>query len=302
MIKFILIYIFLIFANNSYSSNVLNITFLGTGSPRPDINKLGPSVLIKNKNEEIILDIGRGTTLRLNQIGNDFSKIKDIYISHFHFDHIVGLPDFWLTSNLWQKKEDTNVYGPKGIKSFCNSIRNAFKEDIKYRYNKNIKSNINCFNFSKINNDSLKKIKVLPFENSHGHIDNSYGFKIIFKDKKIVYSGDTTYSDNLINNYIGSDILIHEIIATTSKIYQNNKKLRKVFSTHTSINQIIKILNKAKPKLTILNHALLFGVSEDFVLSEIGKKYKGKVIFSKDLMSIDLGEELNIFNIGNIKK
>ena len=54
--------------------------------------------------------------------------------------------------------------------------------------------------------------------------------------------------------------------------------------------------------MTILNHALLFGVSEDFVLSEIGKKYKGKVIFSKDLMSIDLGEELNIFNIGNIKK
>ena len=108
MIKYILI-IALTFVNNVYASDIINITFLGTGTPRPDINKLGPSILLKYKEHEILFDAGRGITLRLDQINNNYSKIHDIYISHMHFDHIVGLADFWLTSNLWQKKKDTNV-------------------------------------------------------------------------------------------------------------------------------------------------------------------------------------------------
>ena len=95
------------------------------------------------------------------------------------------------------------------------------------------------------------------------------------------------------------DILIHEVIATSKKMRDNNKKLRSVISTHTTISQLSKILNESNPKLTILNHALLFGVSEKFVLNEIKKSYDGKVIFSKDMMSVDLGDEINVFNIGN---
>ena len=87
-------------------------------------------------------------------------------------------------------------------------------------------------------------------------------------------------------------------MSVSKKIYDKNKRLRSVASTHTNINQLIKILNIAKPKLTILNHALLFGVKEKFVLSEIKKGYDGNVIFANDLMSIDLGNEINIFNIG----
>ena len=103
--------------------------------------------------------------------------------------------------------------------------------------------------------------------------------------------------DKLINSK-NADILIHEIMSVSKKIYDKNKRLRRVASTHTNINQLIKILNIAKPKLTILNHALLFGVKEKFVLSEIKKGYDGNVIFANDLMSIDLGNEINIFNIG----
>ena len=50
--------------------------------------------------------------------------------------------------------------------------------------------------------------------------------------------------------------------------------------------------------MTIINHALLFGVSEKDVLGKIKKDYKGDVIFSYDLMSVDIGKEINIFNLG----
>ena len=60
---------------------------------------------------------------------------------------------------------------------------------------------------------------------------------------------------------------------------------------------IKKILNITNPKLTILNHALLFGISESKVLNKIKKEYNGDIIFAKDLMSVDLGNEISIFNI-----
>ena len=83
-----------------------------------------------------------------------------------------------------------------------------------------------------------------------------------------------------------------------SKTFNTNKKLRKVVNSHTNVSQLIQILNICKPKLTILNHALLFGVNEQSVLTRIAKEYNGKVISAKDFMSVDLGEEINIFNTG----
>ena len=295
MIKILIFTI--IFCSNGFASDLVNFTFLGTGTPRPDINKLGPSILVTYKNEEILLDIGRGTTLRLAQVGNNFTNINNIYISHMHFDHLVGLPDFWLTSNLWQKKTNTNIYGPKGIREFCNNIMKSYKEDLDYRYSKKELSQINCRNFENDNLLSEKFIKVQSFKNSHGHIEKSYGLTITVNEKTIVYSGDTSYSDNVINSCKQCDILIHEVISVSNILYKSNKKLRDVVDTHTSVKQLVKVLNSTNPKLTILNHALLFDITEEQVLREIQEDYSGDVVFAYDLLSVDVGKEINICNL-----
>ena len=49
--------------------------------------------------------------------------------------------------------------------------------------------------------------------------------------------------------------------------------------------------------MTILTHALLFGINENDVLKVIEENYNGDVIFAKDLMSVDIGKEINIFNL-----
>ena len=170
--------------------------------------------------------------------------------------------------------------------------------DLKYRYKNKKYSKLICSSFkNKKSTYDDEKISIHSFTNDHGHIDNSYGFKIKFKGKNIVYSGDTTISENVINNAKDADILIHEIFASSKKIIKNNKKLREVASTHTTIDQMISVLKQTNPKLTILTHALLFGVNENDVLKVIKENYNGNVIFAKDLMSIDIGKEINIFNL-----
>ncbi len=109
-------------------------------------------------------------------------------------------------------------------------------------------SELNCINHSgfKIYDDTLS---ITPFKNDHGHVKNSYGFKIKFGNKKIVYSGDTTYSKNVVENSKNADILIHEIMSVSKKIYDKNKRLRSVASTHTKVSILRHVVSFAEELL-----------------------------------------------------
>ena len=112
MKKIKLLLLSLILFSTSLCAEIINVTILGSGNPRPHVNKYGPSILVKTNEYNLIFDVGRATLIRLKQVGLNVSDIDKIFISHMHFDHIVGLPDVWLTAKLWQK-ESLNVYGPK---------------------------------------------------------------------------------------------------------------------------------------------------------------------------------------------
>ncbi len=80
-------------------ATVLRVTLLGTGNPRPSIDRFGPSSLIEAGKLRLLVDAGRGVSIRLFQIGGSelLSGIDAVLLTHLHSDHVVGLPDFWLT-------------------------------------------------------------------------------------------------------------------------------------------------------------------------------------------------------------
>lgn len=292
MKKIKLLLISLILFSTSLCAEIINVTILGSGNPRPHVNKYGPSILVKTNEYNLIFDVGRATLIRLKQVGLNVSDIDKIFISHMHFDHIVGLPDVWLTAKLWQK-ESLNVYGPKGLKKFCSDMIELYKIDARYRNKGNLSLKCN----EDLHNVELKEdLIVKRFSVNHGHVRNAYGYEIIHKGKKIVYSGDTTISDNLIERAKGADVLIHEIIYAPDDFIKKNKRFQKVYKSHTNVEQIIKILNITKPKLAVITHDLIFFESPKNILKMIKDKYNGEIIFAEDLTSFDIGNTINKFN------
>lgn len=292
MKKIKLLLLSLILFSTSLCAEIINVTILGSGNPRPHVNKYGPSILVKTNEYNLIFDVGRATLIRLKQVGLNVSDIDKIFISHMHFDHIVGLPDIWLTAKLWQK-ESLNVYGPKGLKKFCSDMIELYKIDASFRNKGNLSLKCN----EDFHNVELKEdLIVKRFSVNHGHVRNAYGYEIIYKGKKIVYSGDTTISDNLIERAKGADVLIHEIIYAPDDFIEKNKRFQKVYKSHTNVEQIIKILNITKPKLAIITHELIFFESPKNILKMIKDKYNGEIIFAEDLTSFDIGNTINKFN------
>ena len=81
-------------------SGDFKVTLLGTGVPNPRPERFSQSTLVEAGSQKLVFDLGRGVTIRLWQLKVPMGRIDAHFITHFHSDHLVGLPDLWLTGWL----------------------------------------------------------------------------------------------------------------------------------------------------------------------------------------------------------
>lgn len=278
----------------------MEVTLLGTGTPRPSIERFGPATVVEANGRFIIFDSGRGTTIRLQQAGIPLSKIEHVFLTHLHSDHISGLSDLWLTSWIWQRPNKLKLTGPKGTQALAEHLTMAHQADMRYRATN---TNLNEAIFDIDGHDIAVEgvvydqdgIKITAFLVDHHPVKPAYGYRIDSGEQSIVISGDTTYSKNLIKFSKNTDLLIHEIAATNADILASNPRLEKVMSYHTTPNQAAKILQATQPKSAVLTHVLLFGVDEQTVLESVRLHFNGDVRIGQDLMKIGVGETVTYY-------
>src|SRR5260370_34974316 len=75
----------------------MKVTVLGKGTPTPRLGSFSASTLVEAGPERLIFDLGRGSTIRLFQKKIPLGSITAHFITHLHSDHVVGLPDIWLS-------------------------------------------------------------------------------------------------------------------------------------------------------------------------------------------------------------
>jgi len=93
----------------------LYIYFLGTGGSWPSSDRNVSAVAIKRGGEVILFDCGEGTQRQIQKSPLSYMQITNIFITHFHGDHFLGLPGLLQTLQLNDRKEELHVYGPKGM-------------------------------------------------------------------------------------------------------------------------------------------------------------------------------------------
>src|ERR1700729_3504460 len=92
----------------------LEVTFLGTGASVPSARRSTASVLIAREGERLLFDCGEGTQRQM-QRSLGLAQVDEIYLTHFHADHILGLPGLLKTYDLTDRQEPLTIYGPQGL-------------------------------------------------------------------------------------------------------------------------------------------------------------------------------------------
>ena len=270
------------------------LILLGTGTPFADPTKSGPSLAIVVNNTSYIVDCGPGVVRRAAEASKlgfpslEAAQLKTLFITHLHSDHTIGLADIILTPAVLDRNAPISIYGPVGSKKMTDDLMSAYKEDIAIRINGLEKGDAIAYQVytNEIKEGQIYKdsnLTVTAFNVQHGQWDNAFGFVFQTKDKKIVISGDCTYSENLIKYAKDCDILVHEVYSDAG-LKKRTQRWQDYHSTfHTSTYQLADIANQVKPKLLILNHQLTFGTSLQSLLDELKLKYAGPVVNGADL-------------------
>src|SRR3954468_24682506 len=100
----------------------LDVVFIGTAGSAPTARRGLPSTLVRRGGDRLLFDCGEGTQRQLlRSIG--LVELEDVFITHFHADHWLGLPGMLKTFSFRGGARRLTVYGPPGLKALFNALR-----------------------------------------------------------------------------------------------------------------------------------------------------------------------------------
>jgi ribonuclease Z len=286
----------------------IRVTLLGTGTPAVRAHRQGASILVEAGDEILLFDAGRGTTMRLQQAGVDFSQVDKLFLTHLHADHITGLPDLWLTRWVLGRHQarPIRIWGPEGTESLMVNLTAAFEFDISIRTNffPALPESGIAANVTEITEGVVYRgngVIVTAFDVNHQPIKPAFGFRIDYGGRSVVISGDTMYSENLIQYAQGVDLLIHEV-AYANIEQRQNPFWEKVVAMHTSPVNAARVFAKVQPKLAVFTHVITADPKTDEeIVAKTAETYAGAVVLGEDLMVINVGREVKVIERAKIR-
>jgi ribonuclease BN (tRNA processing enzyme) len=268
------------------------VVFLGTGTPRPDPNRQGPSLAIVANGKAYIVDAGTGivrqaATAYRNGIKALWASQLDIaFLTHLHSDHTLGLPDLILTPWVMGRKVPLQLYGPSGTQAMAENIEKAYAEDIQVRINGlehlgDAGHQVTAHDIQPGVAFQDANVKVSAFAVTHGSWKEALGYRFDADGKSIVISGDTRPAESVTEACNGCDMLVHEVYSGTP----GGPDDAAYFSSfHTSATQVGDIAARAKAKMLVVWHWVpLRDSDESEMVDEIHQKFHGAVIVANDL-------------------
>ena len=263
---------------------MIKLTFLGTSASIPSAERNHTAILLTYYGENILVDCGEGTQRQFRKARLNPCKITRILITHWHADHILGIPGLLKTLALSGYNKTLFIYGPKGTKILMKTLLKlfAFKgeynikvEEVNEKFfetkdfylkTKKMTHRVPCNAYAfvkkgqiRIDKKKLKKTKLpsgpLLQKLKHGknisHKGKKYLAKdLIFKeqDKKISFVLDTSINRQVASFVKNSDLLICEAN------FSSEEKVKAKEYKHLTSKQAAEIAKKSKSKKLLLTH------------------------------------------------
>ncbi len=233
-------------------------------------NRANISILIDT---DLLLDAGEGTTQRLLQMNYDLNKIERIFITHFHQDHVSGLPGLIWT--MWQNERTLplEIIGPEGIQDLTISLLKLMKTPL-HALTFDLK-------FTEVIGGSMIDEDISAIESDHQIRSMAYRIR---RKACVCYSGDTRPNERIENLSGGCDVLIHE-----ASFPNEMEEIAHKYG-HSTPGDAGKLAKKAavKEALVLIHWPEKYFEEKASLIAQARAFFDGKIIVPSDLETIIL--------------
>ena len=102
---------------------MLDVCLLGTGGMMPLPYRWLTSLMLRCEGSSLLIDCGEGTQIAIKEKGWSFKPIDVICLTHYHADHVSGLPGLLLAMGNAERTEPLTIIGPRGVDRVVNALR-----------------------------------------------------------------------------------------------------------------------------------------------------------------------------------
>ena len=298
---------------------MLDVCLLGTGGMMPLPYRWLTALMTRFNGSQLLIDCGEGTQIALKEKGWSFKPIDVICFTHYHGDHISGLPGLLLTMGNADRHEPLTLIGPKGLERVVNSLRVIAPElpfEIKfikitepeqsfelngYRLNAfKVKHNVTCYGYT-IEIDRAGKFDVQRAQGQE--IPKEY-WKVLQKGEKVeldgriltpdmvlgpprkgikvTYCTDTRPTESILKHAADSDLFICE-----GMYGEKEKAAKAVEYKHMTFYEAAKLARDAEVKEMWLTHYSPSLTRPEEFMDEVRKIFPN-AIAGKDRMTVEL--------------
>ena len=297
----------------------MELIFLGTSSALPTTNRNHSSIALKAFGEIMLFDCGEGTQRQMARIKLSPMKVNNIFITHLHGDHFLGLPGMIQSMAFRGRKDPLHIYGPKGMEKTINNIINLGYYSLSFQiYPHELEKGV-------ISETEEYLIKCSPTHHSITNLAYSVEEKrspkflrekaismglnpgpdfgklqrgesveiegriikpeeVLGEDRrgrKIVYSGDTRPCSEMVDFARHANILIHE------STFESSQEAKALETGHSTTTQAAEIAKKAEVSQLILSH-ISTRYRDISILKEEANKIFDRVIVAEDFLTVEV--------------
>ncbi len=286
-------------------AGVFRVTLLGTGNPRPSPDRFGPATLIEAGRVRLLVDAGRGASIRLFQVGGAglLAGVDAVCFTHLHSDHVVGFSDVWLTGWIFGRRTPLRVYGPAGTAAMAGHLREAFDFDIRTRrdVDERFAPDGVVLEASDVTPGLVfdrEGVRVTAFAVDHGPVAPAYGYRVDYGGHALAISGDTRPAESLVEAARGVDVLVHEVVSPEverrlSRI-PNPAQTARVIAHHTTPEEAGRVFARVQPRLAVFTHIVPSPARPEDLIPAARRAYRGRLVVGDDLMRVTIGDEITV--------
>lgn len=202
----------------------MRVVVCGSASPLGnDVNRAQACIAVLTSKHFLVFDVGARSPLRINQAQLPVNRLLGVFLTHYHSDHISGLPELNLANWVRGRPGPMQVYGPPGVEQVVQGFNLAFRLDQGYRVAHHGSAllppetagmNAVVFTPGEVvwQDDELK---VTSFAVEHPPIEPAVGYRVDYRGRSVVISGDSNASDSLFQAAKGADLLLHDALSRT---------------------------------------------------------------------------------------